>query len=148
MVPISLHPWRVFQQASAPQTHDLKLGNESFLHKVWELFKGLHLHWALGGGRGWGAVVSLHRPFKRHSSVHQSPMGLLSVSPIGLQIQMFQGLISQVPVLKVGMPNGEYEFLAPWGKAPGFEVPLDYRPLCWGGIYGEIVSQPFRLTSI
>lgn len=39
---------------------------------------------------------------------------------------MFWGLISQVQVLKIGVPDVGFKRFAPWGGARGFEFPLDY----------------------
>lgn len=45
-------------------------------------------------------------------------------------------LISQVQVLKIGVPSVGFNSFAPPGGATGFEFPLDR------GVYGEIVPQP------
>lgn len=48
-------------------------------------------------------------PFKSHSSVCHSPVGFIGASPVGLQSYVFGGLISQVLVLKVGVPDVGFE---------------------------------------
>ena len=72
----------------------------------------------------------------------------MSLSPIGLQSQTFWGLIFQLPVLKIGLPNVGYEPFAPQGEALGFEFPPDCGSLHQDGVYGEIVSQPFPPASM
>ena len=67
---------------------------------------------------GPGVSESVHMPFKSCSSIHHSSVGLMGTSPIGLQSQMFLGLVSQLLVLKVGVPDVGYEPFAPQGEAP------------------------------
>lgn len=50
-------------------------------------------------------------------SLHHSTAGLIGMSPVSLQNQLFGGLISQVPLIKVGVPDELFAFRA---KAPGF----------------------------
>ena len=58
---------------------------------------------------GPGASESACKPFDRCFSVCYSPLGLVEASPFGSQRQMFGGFVSQVQVLKVGVPSREYE---------------------------------------
>ena len=76
--------------------------------------------------------MSLHELFKRHFSVHHSPASLVSISPIGFQSQMFWGLIYQVPVFKVGVPDVGYDPFTPQGLALSFEFSSTYgsSPFC------------------
>ena len=48
------------------------------------------------------------------------------MSPVGFQSQMFRELVSQVLVLKPGVPNVGYEPFAPQGEALGFKFPPDF----------------------
>lgn len=60
------------------------------------------------------------------------------------QREMFQGLISQVHVLKFEVvPDMGFKTFAPQGKAPGFEFPSNCGSL--DGIYDKIVSQPLSM---
>lgn len=63
------------------------------------------------------------RHLNSFSSLCHSLVGLLGVSPIGLQSQMFWGLNSHVLMLKVGVPNVGYKARAVQGEALGFEFP-------------------------
>lgn len=47
----------------------------------------------------------------------------MGVSPVGLQNHTFWRLVSQVPVVKVGMPNVGCGPFTPQGEAPDFEFP-------------------------
>ena len=55
-----------------------------------------------------------------------SLVGLVGVSPVGFQSCMFWGLVSQVQVLKVGVPDGGFRPFALQGEAPGSEFSHDY----------------------
>lgn len=59
---------------------------------------------------------------KRHFSICHSWFG--SCEPLGFQSQMFLVFISQVKVLKVGVPDVGYEPFAPQGGVPGLQVPF------------------------
>ena len=67
---------------------------------------------------------------KSHSSVHSSPVGLMDMTAIIPQSQIYQGIVSQVLVLKVGFPSVAFKPFAPQGGALGFEFPPDYESLC------------------
>lgn len=47
-------------------------------------------------------------------------------------------ILSQVGVLKVGVPDDRSEPFAPQGEAPGFEFPPSYGSLYQGRVYGKI----------
>ena len=49
------------------------------------------------------------------------PVGLVEASAFGFQSWMFWGLVSQVQILKVGVPDVEFKPIAPLGEAVGFE---------------------------
>lgn len=59
---------------------------------------------------------------------------------------MFEGLISQVRVVKVGVPDVQFEPFNPQGEAPGFEPP----PQLWVTVsvkdYGKILFEPLLPT--
>ena len=76
-----------------------------------------------------GASESAHGCFKSHSSIPHSPVSLMGISPIGPESQVFYGLISQVLVLKLGVPGVTYESFAPQGEALAFEFPPDCESL-------------------
>lgn len=60
-------------------------------------------------------------------------------SPVGLQIQVFAGLISQTLVLKVEVP--ERAVLCSLGRSSRFEFPAGWELLCLGwGLWPECVS--------
>ena len=86
-------------------------------------------------------------PLRAVFSFH-GPVGLVGVSPVGLQIQVFGGLICQVLVLKVGVPDVGYEPCTPWGEVPGLRSLLTACSRAWGGVYGESASQPFLSASV
>lgn len=44
-------------------------------------------------------------PLENGFSVRHSPVALVGTNPVGLQSWMFWGIVSLVPVLKVGVPN-------------------------------------------
>lgn len=131
----SLHPWRLFQQAPAPQTNALKLGNESLSHKVWALLKGLLLHCAPG-------LVSQCTGPLRDVLLFTTAAGSMGRKPTGFQSQMFWGLISQVPVLKIGVPVVGYKPFTAQREAQGFEFPPGFGFLCLCGVHGETVDWP------
>lgn len=54
---------------------------------------------------------------------------------------MFWGLISQMHVLKVEVPNVRFKHFTPQGEAPDFEFPPVVGNCGGGGVYDEIVSQ-------
>ena len=66
MGPTSICPWRVSQEAAAPQTNALNLGNESLSHRVWELFKA-------ASPRSPKVGDSAYKSFKSHSSMCHNP---------------------------------------------------------------------------
>lgn len=79
-------------------------------------------------------------------SLSLPPSGaLLGKSPIGFQSQMFWELISQVLVLRVGVLSVGYKFFAPPAGTSGFQFPADLSHCTGGGVFGEILSQPFLL---
>lgn len=55
-------------------------------------------------------------PFKRSISVSYSPLGLLDVSPVGVQSQMFWGFISLLQFPRIGVLDVGYEPLSPQEK--------------------------------
>ena len=61
-----------------------------------------------------------------------SLVSLVDVSSIGLQSQVFWRLMSQVPILKVGVPDVVYEPFTPQGDALFFEFLPNYGLLHWG----------------
>ena len=67
---------------------------------------------------------------KSHSSIRSSPVGLVGMTTIIPQSQIYQDLVSQVLVLKVGLPSVAFTPFAPQGGALGFEFPPDYQSLC------------------
>lgn len=71
----------------------------------------------------------------------QSSRPSWDAGPIGFQVEMFWGLVSQVQSLKAEVPNVGFEPSAPQEKAPGFEFSLCCGLLCRGWVYGEIMSQ-------
>jgi len=83
---------------------------------------------------GLKAGESAHGLIKRCSSVYHSPIGLVGISLVGLQSQMFWGLIFQMLVLKGGVPDVGYKPFTPWEEALGFEFPPNCGSLCngWG----------------
>lgn len=68
-------------------------------------------------------------PFKSLSLVGYSPRILVVMSHTGLQSQVFWRPISQVPVLKVGVPDVRYERFTPHGDAPFFLF-FEFLPDC------------------
>ena len=96
---------------------------------------------------GSGASESARGHFKSHSSVGHRPLGIVSVSLSGLQNHTFWGLISQVPVLKAGMPHV-------WGmnaallreklQILNFLPTVDHHVS--GGVYDKVVPQPLLPT--
>lgn len=78
----------------------------------------------------------------------------MGTRPVGLKSQMFWELISQVTVLKVGVPDVGYESFVPEGEAPCVEFPPDFGGPVWGGASGggvlggvsdKIITWPFLL---
>lgn len=69
MAPTSFHPQRVSQQAPVPQINTLKLADKLLSHKVWALFTGLLLHWALGWVSLCGSPLGAVSQFTRVSRV-------------------------------------------------------------------------------
>ena len=57
-------------------------------------------------------------------------MGLVGMTAIIPQSQIYQGLVSQVLVLKVGLPSVAFKLFVPRGGALGFEFPPDCESLC------------------
>lgn len=53
---------------------------------------------------GFRASETVCEPFKRGFSICHSPLSLDS-TPVGLQTQLFRGLVYEVQVLKVGVPD-------------------------------------------
>ena len=47
----------------------------------------------------------------------------MKASPVGFQSQIFEGLVSQVQVLNIGVPDVGFKAFAPQGEAWGFEIP-------------------------
>ena len=64
-------------------------------------------------------VPSARGPFESSSSVCYGPLGLVDARPIGVQSQVFCGLIPPVQVLKVGVPDVGFKPFTPQGEAPG-----------------------------
>lgn len=92
---------------------------------------------------GPGADKSAREQFKCYFSIHCSPAGLVGMSPVALQSQMFWRLISQVSVLKVAVFNVKYNPFTSQIEVPGFEFTPDCGCLTRGGVYDEIISKPF-----
>ena len=63
---------------------------------------------------GPGVCEILCVPFKGEVSVSNSPVGLPTVSPAGLQSQMFWGLIFPTQDLRAREPDVGLRPLAPW----------------------------------
>ena len=74
---------------------------------------------ALGGS---GEKKSEMGPCESSFSVRSGPLGLMDVSLLGVQSQMFWGLISQGRVLNIGVPNVGFKPFTPPGEAPGSGV--------------------------
>ena len=125
----------------APLADALRYTSKPLSQNVWELFTRLPLHWALR----W---VSPCEPFKGCFSVPYSLVGLVDTSPFGFQNLVFRGLVSQVQVLKVGVPDVRFKPFSPQGEAQVCKFPLS----CWSwhqvGVYGKIVPQLLLPTSM
>lgn len=67
-------------------------------------------------------------------------MGPKAMHPIAFQSQVFWGLLSQVLVLKPGVPKVGSKPFAPQGEALGFEFPPDFGMPCQVWRLEEIVS--------
>ena len=65
---------------------------------------------------GPGGCEILCSPFKSGVSICPSPLGLLKVSPAGLQSQTFWGLIFPVKDPQAGEPSVELRPFTPWGE--------------------------------
>ena len=131
-----LHPQRVSQQFPAPQADALRLANESLSHKVWVLFKQLLLRLALKQVSLW--MSSLRDVF----SAHYSPVHLTDMGSIRFHSQMFLGLVFQVQVLKVGVPDVGYKPFPPhWEWCSRFlSSLLIVGNHARGKFYGNILS--------
>lgn len=75
------------------------------------LFDLVFLHWCTGH------VVCMWALKSRFSFLYSSVV-YLDVLPVGFQSQLFFGLISPVPDLRVRIPNVELKSLTPQGKVP------------------------------
>ena len=65
-------------------------------------------------------------PFESKVSISPSPVGLLQLSPIGLQSQMLWGLVFLVPDPQAGEPDMELRTLIPVGEP----LQSNYSPVC------------------
>ena len=63
------------------------------------------------------AYEILCAPFKSGISISHIPLGLLKVSPAGLQSQKFWGLVFPVQDSQAGEPNVGLGPLTPWGES-------------------------------
>lgn len=62
---------------------------------------------------GCGINESEHEPFKSRLSIPHRLLGILDVSFVGFQSQVFCGLISLVQVPRIGVPNAGHKSLTP-----------------------------------
>ena len=69
-------------------------------------------------------------PIRSCIAVHQSLKGLVGIGPTDLQSQMFCGLISQVLVLEVRVPDVGFKPFTSQGEALCFEFPSDCGSPC------------------
>ena len=83
------------------------------------LFRLLPLLWALG----WG--VSVGKPCNNYFLVCCGLVGLVDTSLLGFQILVFGELVSQVRVLKLGVPDVGLKACTPQGEAQVSEFPAD-----------------------
>lgn len=63
---------------------------------------------------------SVHKAFKKNVAVPYGPLGLLDMSPIGSQSQVFWGLLSPVQLPRAGVPDKGHELLASQREAQDF----------------------------
>lgn len=126
MAPTILWPERKSQHASGSQTHTSKLGDQSFSHKVWALFKGLLLHGVLG-----------------QVSLHTGPLRALPQVAIALQVSWaLEPLWSSKPnVLQACLSGAGLSIWGAWCTVQSFipqkellyfEFPPDSESLYWG----------------
>lgn len=88
---------------------------------------------------GCGAGESVWEPIRSCFSVCHILKGLMSISLIDLQSQMFWGLIAQVLVLKVRAPDVRFKPLPSQGEPLCFEFPPDCGSPCLGvGFMGRL----------
>lgn len=75
-----------------------------------------------------------------HSSLHHSPSGLLGMSPICFQSQIFWRLASQVSVLKDGVSSAQTLLSLGLQALHSLSIVDHYAG---GEVYSQILSQPF-----
>ena len=68
-----------------------------------------------------------HKPFKDCFSVHSSLVDHMVASPTGFQSHVFQGLMSQVQVLKIEVPDVVFKPFTSQGEAQAYDFPPDCR---------------------
>ena len=141
LVPTNLCTQRVSQQALVPQTNALKLADESiFLHKVCVFFKRQLLHCALVQR---SLCASTLRAISQFAAVTRF---LWAWDPLIFNARCFGGLICQVLLLKVGMPNVGANVLLLREKLWVLSSLLIAGCCTRHGVYGKTVPQTFLCT--
>lgn len=119
--PTSLHPGEyshklldVYVKLDAwPSDQHFKAG-ETFSLKVWSPVAASEL--VAGESKHLRSLSSL-------SDIYHL-VGLRMWDPLFLKVRCFGGLVSQVHVLKIGVPDVRFKFFDPQGEALGFELHL------------------------
>ena len=92
-------------------------------------------------GPGGLAMLNPSEPFRDCLLEPCGLVGLMDASPTGFQNQMFQVLVSQVEVLKVGAADWKSQSFTASGEAGRCEFPPGQGLLHHGWDYGKTVSQ-------